>query len=110
MDSRLATVEGRVNSNDSTPQATFRASTSEHDHTNSLNFTPGTLHQALHPNFNLLGSNSQSSNLPFQFPLIQEAPPSQSHPYQTSPNQNIPYQRPQPQPNPVNEVRNEEDQ
>ncbi|KAH0702210.1 hypothetical protein KY285_016488 [Solanum tuberosum] len=54
MDSRLATVEGRVNSNDSTPQATFRASTSEHDHTNSLNFTPGTLHQALHPTFNQL--------------------------------------------------------
>lgn len=32
------------------------------------------------------------------------------HPYQTPPNQNNIYQRPQPQPNPVNEVRNDEDQ
>ncbi|KAH0740573.1 hypothetical protein KY290_033616 [Solanum tuberosum] len=40
----------------------------------------------------------------------QEAPPNQSHPYQTPSNQNIPYQRPQPQPNLANEVRNEEDQ
>uniref|UniRef100_M1DVU5 Uncharacterized protein n=1 Tax=Solanum tuberosum TaxID=4113 RepID=M1DVU5_SOLTU len=82
----------------------------EWTHTNSPTLIPGTLHQALHPTFNQLGSISQSINRPFYFPVSQEAPPSQSHPYQTPPNQNIPYQRPQPPPNPVNKVRNDEDQ
>uniref|UniRef100_M1DJ09 Uncharacterized protein n=1 Tax=Solanum tuberosum TaxID=4113 RepID=M1DJ09_SOLTU len=110
MDGRLSNVEGQVNSNDSTPQATFRASTSGHDHTNSPTLTPETLHQAFHSTIHQLGSNSQSSNRPFHFPLSQVASPNQSHHYQTPLNQNIPYQRPQPQPNPMNEVRNDEDQ
>lgn len=80
MDGRITTVEGRVNSNDSTPQATFRATTSGHDHTHSPTLTAGTLHQALHPTFVQLGSNSQSIHRPFHFPLSQEAPPNQSHP------------------------------
>uniref|UniRef100_M1DFN4 Uncharacterized protein n=1 Tax=Solanum tuberosum TaxID=4113 RepID=M1DFN4_SOLTU len=44
MNERLTTMEGRVNSNDSTPQATFRATTSGQDHTHSPTLTPGTLH------------------------------------------------------------------
>jgi len=91
MDGRIATVEGRVNSNDSAPQATFCASTSGHKHTHSLTLTPRTLHQTLHPTFVQLGSNSQSTHRPFHFPLGQEPPPNQNHPYETPPNQNIPY-------------------
>jgi len=110
MGDRLVNVEGRVNSTNSTPQATFCASTSGHDHANSPTITPGTLYQALHPTLIQLGSNSQSTNQPFHFPYSQEAPANQNRLYQTPLNQNLPYQSPQPQPNPVNEVRNDENQ
>ncbi|KAH0730310.1 hypothetical protein KY289_001498 [Solanum tuberosum] len=81
MGDRLVNMEGQVNSTNSTPKATFRACTSGHDHTNSSTITPGTLHQALDPTLMQLGSNSQSTN-----------------------------QLSQPQLNPVNEVRNDENQ
>uniref|UniRef100_M1E0Y1 Uncharacterized protein n=1 Tax=Solanum tuberosum TaxID=4113 RepID=M1E0Y1_SOLTU len=110
MGDRLVNMEGQVNFTNSTPQATFRASTSGHDHTNSPTITPRTLHQALDPTLMQLGSNSQSINKLFHFPLSKKALPNQNRPYQTPLNQNVPYQRLQPQLNPVNEVRNDENQ
>uniref|UniRef100_M1E0Y6 Uncharacterized protein n=1 Tax=Solanum tuberosum TaxID=4113 RepID=M1E0Y6_SOLTU len=101
MDDRMNNVEGRVNSTNSIPQATFRASTSGHDHTISPTIIPEAFHQAFNPTPICNGSNVQNTNRPFQFQLNQEAPPNQNRPYQAPLNQNPPYQMPQTQPIPV---------
>uniref|UniRef100_M1CUC9 Uncharacterized protein n=1 Tax=Solanum tuberosum TaxID=4113 RepID=M1CUC9_SOLTU len=108
MDDRMNNVEGRVSSTNSTPQDTFLASTSGHDHTISPTITPGAFYQTFNPTPIRFGSNVQNTNRPFQSPLNQEALPNQNRPYQAPLNQTPPYEIPQTQPILVMEVRDDE--
>ncbi|KAH0709452.1 hypothetical protein KY284_010879 [Solanum tuberosum] len=102
IDERMINEEGRVNSTNSTPQATFRASTSGHDHTNSPTITPETFHQTFSQTPIRFGFNVQNPNRPFQPPFNQEVPPNQA-----PLNKNPPYQMPQTQPISLIEERND---